>query len=257
MKRIHLFEFEDLQWFPSFLRNYMTDYLQFISNYAKIYSPIADLLINKLKATKSTNVIDLASGGGGGLLWLNNKILVHIPELTITLTDYFPNINAFKETKLKAKNFNYYKERIDARDVPEYLKGFRTQFLSLHHFRPNDAQKILQNAIDSNTPIGIFEAQDRTVSSILGMLLSPVSVLLVTPFIKPFKFGRFFYTYLCPIIPLVVMWDGLVSCLRTYSIAEMNELVNKLHHKEHFDWEIGIKKEKSKKVMFLIGTPKE
>ncbi len=35
MARIHLFEFENQAWFPSFLRNYGTDFLQFLSNKTK------------------------------------------------------------------------------------------------------------------------------------------------------------------------------------------------------------------------------
>ncbi|MEZ4796093.1 MAG: hypothetical protein R2785_02880 [Flavobacteriaceae bacterium] len=256
MKRIHLFEFEDFHWFPSFLRNYMTDYLQYVSNKAKVYSPISDLLIGKLKASKSTHILDLASGGGGGLLWLNSEIKKQIPDLTVTLTDYYPNIKAFEETKLRASNFSYHTESVDARNVPSNLKGFRTQFLSLHHFRPTDAKRILQNAIDSNTAIGIFEAQDRTIPSFIGMLLSPISVWLTTPFIKPFKLGRVFFAYILPIIPIVVLWDGIVSCLRTYSVSEMEDLVNDLANKDNFEWEIGMKNQAMKKVLYLIGTPK-
>ncbi|MEM6720305.1 MAG: hypothetical protein AAF611_13350 [Bacteroidota bacterium] len=256
MKRIHVFEFEDLQWFPDFLRNYMTDFLQFVSNKAKIYLPVVDILVEKLKVTNTTSIVDLASGGGGGLLWLNTELLKQIPELTITLTDYYPNVHAFKHAIAQAKNFNYIPKSIDARDVPEHVKGFRTQFLSFHHFKPKEAQKILQNTVDANTGIAIFEVQDRTMASFIGMLLSPINVFLTTPFIKPFKFGRLFFTYLFPIIPIVVLWDGVISCLRTYSVPEMKELVNKLANKEQFDWSIGVKKQKMYKVLFLIGTPK-
>jgi len=40
--------------------------------------------------------------------------------------------------------FDYKKEPINALDVPAQLKGFRTQFLSFHHFKETDAQRILQ-----------------------------------------------------------------------------------------------------------------
>ena len=49
MARIHLFEFEDQQWFPSFLRNYMTDFLQFISNKFDIYKPVVPVIQKGLK----------------------------------------------------------------------------------------------------------------------------------------------------------------------------------------------------------------
>lgn len=256
MGRIHLFEFEDQKWFPTIFRNYGTDFLQFLSNKTKLYKPIIPIIIKGLRLSKSDTIVDLASGGGGGLLWLNSELKKEIPELKIVLTDYFPNITAFNYTKKQSDNFSFISESVDARKVPDHLKGMRTQFLSLHHFRPKDAQKILQNAIDSKSAIGVFEAQERSIPSILAMIFSPISVLITTPFIRPFKFERLLFTYLIPIVPLFVLWDGIVSCLRTYSVPEMNSLVDKLENKNSFDWEIERIKSGPGVVLYLLGTPK-
>jgi len=94
MKRVHLFEIEDLNWFPSFIRNHMTDFLQFLSNKSKIYKPIVNLLIDKIKKSGKHQIIDLASGGGGSYLWLNTQLQEKIPGIKITLTDFYPNIIA-------------------------------------------------------------------------------------------------------------------------------------------------------------------
>ncbi len=252
MSRIHLFEWEDQPWFPSLLRNYMTDFLQFLSNKAKMYKPIAGLLGESLRKTHNHRIIDLASGGGGGLLWLNTELRKDIPQLEILLTDYFPNRTAFIHTQQQADNFEFEEGAVDARHVPAHLKGFRTQFLSFHHFRPADAKAILQNAVDAQSPIGIFEAQDRSVPSLIAMLLSPVSVLLCTPFIRPFRWGRILFTYLVPIVPLCVLWDGIVSSLRTYSVREMHGLIDSLDRGNDFEWKVG----KEKGVLYLVGLPK-
>ena len=68
MKRKHLFEFEDQRWFPGFLRNYLTDFLQFVSNKFSIYKGIVPLLSETLTKSGNSTIIDLASGGGGGLV---------------------------------------------------------------------------------------------------------------------------------------------------------------------------------------------
>lgn len=256
MGRIHLFEFEDQQWFPSFLRNYGTDFLQFLSNKAKIYKPIVPILEKGLKDSNTNQILDLASGGGGGLLWLNSELKKRIPELKILLTDYYPNIPAFEYTKAKTDNIDFIATSIDAKNVPDSLKGLRTQFLSLHHFRPKDAVKILQNAVNSSTAIAVFEAQERSVPSILAMIFSPLSVLFTTPFIRPFKIGRIIFTYLIPIVPLFVLWDGIVSCLRTYSVKEMESLVNQLEHRDRFIWNINKVKSGPGVILYLLGTPK-
>lgn len=121
MARLHLFEFEDLEWFPSFLRNYMTDYLQFISNKFDIYKPIVPIIEEGLNKSKTETIIDLASGGGGGLLKLNEHLLKQNPNLKIILTDYYPNLEAFKLTKSLANNIEYITTPIDALNVPKSL----------------------------------------------------------------------------------------------------------------------------------------
>jgi len=256
MGRIHLFELEDQKWFPSILRNYGTDFLQFLSNKTKMYKPVVPLIEKALKKSETNQIIDLGSGGGGGLLWLNEKLQENNPDLQILLTDYYPNIAAFERTKKLSNNFDFVKTPVDARNVPKELRGLRTQFLSLHHFKPNDAQHILQNAVDSGQSIAIFEGQERSFPSILAMIFSPLSVLFTTPFIRPFKFGRILFTYLIPVVPLFVMWDGIVSSLRTYSVKEMKGLVNELKNKDSFDWEIGKVKSGPGVVLYMIGTKK-
>lgn len=256
MGRVHLFEFEDQKWFPDFLRNYITDFLQFLSNKTKLYKPIVPIIKKGLAQSKTNHIVDLGSGGGGGLIWLNDELKKDIPNLKITLTDFYPNIPAFEFTKRKADNFEYIEEPVDARNVPLELKGLRTQFLSLHHFRPDDAKRILQNAIDAGSAIAVFEAQERSIPSILAMFISPISVLFTTPFIRPFKLGRIVFTYLIPLLPLFVLWDGLVSVLRTYSVKEMKGLVETLEGTETYIWEIEKIKSGGGVILYLLGTKK-
>ncbi|MEC3908169.1 hypothetical protein VOI54_14150 [Tamlana sp. 2201CG12-4] len=256
MGRIHFFEFEDQQWFPSAIRNYGTDFLQYLSNKTKLYKPAVPIIEKALEEAKTHTIIDLASGGGGGLLWLNSELKKTIPELKIVLTDYFPNIPAFKHISKKSDNFTFVSESVDARNVPKELEGLRTQFLSLHHFNPKDAKAILQNAINSRSAIAVFEAQERSFKSILAMIFSPLSVLLTTPFIRPFKLGRIIFTYLIPIVPLFVLWDGIVSCLRTYSVDEMNGLIESLENKNNFNWEVSKLKSGPGVILYLVGIPK-
>ncbi|MBU2951336.1 hypothetical protein KO493_11570 [Tamlana agarivorans] len=257
MGRIHVFEFEDQKWFPNFLRNYGTDFLQFLSNKVKMYQPVVPIIEKGLRQSKTNRIIDLGSGGGGGLLWLNTELKKNSPDLKIVLTDFYPNISAFTYTQKQADNFLFEEKPVDARNVPVNLKGLRTQFLSFHHFKPKEAKQILQNAIDAASGIAIFEAQERSIPSILAMIFSPLTVLFVTPFIRPFKWGRIIFTYLIPIVPLFVLWDGVVSSLRTYSIKEMEALVASLKGTETYDWEISKVKSGPGVVLYLLGTKKE
>ena len=55
-------------------------------------------------------------------------------------------------------------------------------------------------------------------------LLAPIVVLLLTPAIRPFRWSRLFWTYVIPAVPALVLFDGIVSCLRIYSPEELRAL---------------------------------
>lgn len=257
MARIHLFEFEDLDWFPDFLRDYGTDFLQFLSNLTNMFYPVLPILQKVLEKSGTTQIIDLGSGGGGPLPKLNKILKKKNPGLKILLTDYFPNIDALEIAKKKAENIDYIRTPVDARNVPGNLKGLRTFFLTFHHFEPEDAKKILQDAVHSKNAIAIFEGQERSFASLLAMFLSPVSVLLTTLFIRPFNLKRLLFTYVIPLVPLFVWWDGIVSSLRTYSVEEMKNLISELDHKDDYEWEVGRIRSGPGYILYLLGAEKK
>src|SRR4029077_12135205 len=122
--------------------------------------------------------------------------------------------------------------------VPGELTGFRTIFSAFHHFRPEQACAVLADAVHKRQGVAVFEGTQRSVLALLLMLLVPLMVLLVTPFIRPFRWSRLLWTYLIPLMPLTALFDGLVSCLRTYSVEELRDLAARLETNE-YDWDIG------------------
>lgn len=258
MRRIHAFEFEDLRWFPQNLRDFGTDFLQFVANVFDMYKSVMPVIIKGVQSSGNNTIVDIASGGGGGMEKIAEYIEKSIPQIKIILSDYYPNIDAFKRTKAKRPHvFDYISYSVSAMEVPPHLKGFRTQFLSFHHFRPKDAKAILQNAVDRRQPIGILEAQQRNCKNLISRLFSPIAVLLMTPFIRPFRFDRIVFTYLIPIIPVFVLWDGIISVLRTYTVTELQQMILEVDNHSLFDWEAGVAKGRSNDVLYLLGIPRK
>jgi len=90
----------------------------------------------------------------------------------------------------------------------------------------------------------------------LSLLLIPPAAWLFVPFRRPFRWSRLLWTYLIPVIPFVLFFDGLISCLRSYSPAELREMTKGLAT-DDYRWEIG---EKSGgllplRVTYLVGCP--
>ena len=243
INRRHLFEIEDQSWLPKSLRNGVTDFLQHIVQVYSLYQPITDRLFKALYNTNQSHIIDLCSGGSGPWVSLAKKLpKENKGKFSITLTDLYPNQMAIcRSSKLKMGNIKYLSDSVNALQVPKELKGFRTLFSSFHHLNPTQAQSVLQNAVEAKSGIAIFESTQRHPLSIIYMLLTPFIVMINTPFIRPFRWSRIFWTYCIPLIPLVVAFDGIISCLRTYSVDELKEMTQKVDA-PNYHWEIGLEK---------------
>lgn len=57
LPRLHLFEWEDQSWFPSFLRDCMTDFLEFIAHLAKIYKSLPEEFNRLLEETDQNEIL--------------------------------------------------------------------------------------------------------------------------------------------------------------------------------------------------------
>ena len=95
---------------------------------------------------------------------------------------------------------------------------------------------MLQDAHDQRQPIALFEVVDRRFGNLVGLPFLPLMVAALVPTLRPFDWRWALWTYVVPVLPLAILWDGLVSMLRVYQADEMTELVDGL---EGFDWEIG------------------
>jgi hypothetical protein len=59
-----------------------------------------------------------------------------------------------------------------------------------------------------------------------------------------------------PLIPFVLLFDGIVSCLRTYRPAELSGLIHELGA-TNYQWQTGVFRESMLKapITYLIGFP--
>lgn len=257
MKRKHLFEFNDLGWVPAFLRNMETDFLRYYSTKFNPYAPMIPKLKRVLESLNCRDIIDMCSGGAGPTLLIQEQLRTREDyQVTVTLTDKFPNLKAFQSAANESKEMiKFIETPVEATDVQANLTGFRTMFASFHHFREDKAKKILEDAVKKREGIGIFEFTDRSFALFSAMALTPIFMWLITPFIKPFRLKRLLWIYLIPVLPLMATWDGIVSNFRTYSCNELRNLTDKIAS-DNFTWEIG--KERSLggyKITYLLGYP--
>jgi hypothetical protein len=258
MRRRQLVELEDLPWCPKAVRDGGTDWLGFMANGTRAFTPIAPKLRAAMAATGTSNVLDLCSGGGGPWLTLERELATSGP-VKVTLSDRFPNVTAFRHAARRSDGrLAFSEDSVDATDVPPAFDGVRTMFNAFHHFPPPVARAILADAVRKRRAIGVFEAITHRGIGLAAMPLQVPAMLLFTPFVRPFKWSRLLLTYLLPLIPLIVLFDGTVSMCRVYLGDELRELVAAVPGHETFAWEIGTAPMPGLPVglTYLVGVPR-
>ncbi|WP_437629971.1 hypothetical protein [Sorangium sp. So ce854] len=259
MKRIHLFELEDFAWFPGWLRTCMTRLIVTMHRALGSSEELAELLARALAASGATRIVDLCSGSGGPMLdvlrILNTK--PGLERVTLTLTDMYPDEEVARRINgQEGSNVSYRLTPLDATQVDAEATGLRTMVGSFHHMRPEAARKILESAQRSRQPICIFEISDNSAPRFLWWMALPVGFvicLLITPLARPLTARQLVFTYLVPIIPLCFAWDGAASNARTYTLTDLDELLEGLGG-EGYRWEKGVIRGRGTKL-YLLGLP--
>lgn len=253
--RLHLFEWEDQVWFPAPLRSAMTSYLAAAYGVTPFPKAWADCLSKLMNRDGGTEIVDLGSGSGGPVGLVVKELEERGFKPSVTLTDLYPPDPAQLSSSISS-SIRYWPEPVDATNVPAGLPGIRTMFASFHHFRPAAARGILRDAFEKQRAICIFEGTSRTPAAIATAFLIPLLVLLLTPRVRPLSRAQILFTYLVPILPLLIFWDGLVSQLRTWSVRELESFTRDLQS-PGYRWEAGLVKipRIPSGVPYLVGRP--
>ncbi|MDY7225007.1 hypothetical protein [Hyalangium rubrum] len=252
--RLHLFELLDQRWYPAPLRDHCTNYLATIAQRMGIFDAVAPLLLRGLEAGGTDTVVDLGSGGGGPLPRLCDSLeREQGRRVRVLQSDLFPNEQA--RQRATATGAEYLEQPVDAMRVPAELRGMRTMFNALHHFRPEEARAVLADAQARGVPIGVFEVVERSPKGVISSLFIPLLVLAFTPMLRPLTLPRLFFTYAVPLLPLAIFWDGLVSTLRAHRPEELRRMTQSLT-REGYTWEVGVAHKPGKPpVTYVLGLP--
>jgi hypothetical protein len=259
MRRLHLFEWEDFSWFPSAWRDAGTSFLELavrVSGHARLLAPKVEEV---LRATGHTRLVDLCAGGGGPLPIVVSELATRGLDARAVLTDLYPNLPAFTRVAAASQGrITFHPEPVDATRVPPELDGLRVIFNAFHHLRPDAARAVLGDAARSNQPIAVFEVVSREPLSLLALLLVPLNFIFSLPFLRPFRFSWLFWTFVIPVLPLFVLWDGVVSWLRIYSPPELQALTRDIEVPDGWTWETGkIRLGKAPvHATWLVGRPR-
>lgn len=263
-RRWKIFSLYEFSWLPLAWRRFLTDLLRFTwifpvpCSQAPYCLAISELQ-RALADTRSPLVVDLCSGGGGPVSECQVALESADLKVDFVLTDLYPNVPAFSYIADRNPRVDYVAEPVDALNCD--YEGFRTLFAAFHNFAPADARLLIQDAVNKNQGIAIFEHSRNSLPTVLITAFWALCyVFIATPFLPASRsWTRLFWTYCIPVIPILFLIESVCANLRTYSVAEMLSLAAEADPGKRFVWRA---REKSLSrcfplyVQFLVGTPK-
>jgi hypothetical protein len=176
----------------------------------------------------------------------SSRVNAHQKPVPFLLTDIKPHVDSWMKAAAKSDHLSFIPQKVDATDPPVSVTStsshapgdtaetrffsdtriFRLYCLAFHHFDDQMARKVLQSTFDTADGFAIIELQDRRLGSLLLMVLDLFLILIASIF----WFWKYplhlVFTYLIPILPAIMTFDGLVSSLRTREFGEVMSLVD-------------------------------
>ena len=249
MQRQRWFEIHDQPWFPAYFRDLVTEGLEAVWNQNRTYHPIAGRLRKAVRQSGAERIVDLCSGGGGPWLGLHAEVADGSP-LPVTLTDLYPNALLARR---RTSGLSVWHEPVDARHVPAELRGFRTLFSSFHHFDPEAARAMLADAFEHREGIAVIEGARRNAWTMVAVTAVPFLAFRAAVTARPFRWDRVLWNCVIPVVPAILWLDGILSCLRSYSLDDLRELTAGLTAPD-YAWQIGDAPGRVP-IRYAIGSP--
>lgn len=237
MNRIHLFEFNDAPWTPEPLRRTVVEFLHHMAAALRMYEPGFRTVAELLARSGASTVQLLCAGGGGGAQALAAALG---PDARVELSDQFPDCRAYAELARLDGRIGFHPRPVDVRAVPDDLVGLRVLVNAVHHLEPDEVRAVLADAVEKRQPIVFLEPVQRELIPLLRFVaVAPLlCVAMSLGWIRPLKLRRTLLGALLPLGTAAFTFDGVISHLRAYSLAEWRAMTDVVDGERAFEWRV-------------------
>lgn len=225
-----LFEFMDHPKTPRVLRETLLDVLDYCNtDFRPYYRTIAQKIRAIARERRLTTIVE----PGAGYAPLTRALAEpNSEQLTLIPCDLFPETETWQrlENQYGTKVQPVY-EPVDFTVRREWPPGTGIVLCAaLHHIPQPLRRNTLMALHDSADCVLIFEPVRKTAFSMFLVLFALIPALLTPAFRmhRPGRLRRTLFCWLIPLVPLMFVWDGLVSCLRQWSPAEWTDFISTL-----------------------------
>jgi hypothetical protein len=241
LPRARLFEFNDSDWAPPSLRDFIHESITRSIAWGRSLSGLVAPFETFVAAARVREVLELGAGVGGPARALTQAIrrAGRVPPRFV-LTDLRPAVDAWQTLCAQhPEDLGFEPTPVDATHIPTAIANGRARLLinALHHFPPELAQQLFADAVATGNGIFIAEPFDRNPLRLMPLMAVAVLSFLAAPFFTTRARLQKALWFLSLVGPLASLWDGIVSTLRVYDEAELRAMVAPLG--DRFTWTFG------------------
>lgn len=240
LQKILTFEFNGSAKCPDFVRESILEVLGRSIRDAKVYEALAPRFIQFCRDAEVSEVLEFAAGSGESTaIFLDAVLQTGETPPHISISDLYPMTEVMIKTcEQYPELLTVIKESVDLRHAPETPHHDMRMVLSaFHHFDLEMASKFLLNAQAKGKAVFIAEPFTRSLKAFLPLFLHGFTSLARNGlFSSKDLLLKFFFTFFIPLIPMCLLWDGLISMIRMYDEDAFMDIVDSLPNNGAYQW---------------------
>lgn len=225
MRRKQITQFINTKWCPQQIKKLCSEFLSWFVVKVNATKPFIPIIENALTESKINNIINFEFSIGAGIETVKPYLNQHLAITSIPLSE-----------------------------INTQQRGMYFFVNSFHQLPASSAKKILEKIAKSRNPVVVVEGNNDSLWQLAGMtIFLPVTVILSAPFVKPFRWSRILFTYIIPVLPIIMVIDGCIGLLKLYNPKDLNELTLSIKVPD-YKWTTG-KKDNGRggKIIYLTG----
>ena len=227
MKRKQITQIINSSWCPKFIKKLVAEFLSWFVVKVNATKPFIPLIESMVNDAHSNQIINIDFNIGAGIESVKPYLKEDIQIKSIPISDF----------------------NTDTKGVYLFLNSF-------HQLNVKQAKEILSQIVNSKNPVIIVEGNNDSLWQVVGMtVFVPLTTLLTAPFVKPFRLTRLLFTYIIPVLPLIITIDGCIALLKLYNPKDLLELTSSINAPK-YEWKAG-KNDNGRggKIIYLTGKP--
>ncbi|MBX3039953.1 MAG: hypothetical protein KF789_04505 [Bdellovibrionaceae bacterium] len=228
------------KWLPASLKNLMLEFLDFIVSLVEANKPFIPLLQRQTNL-KAEFFLDSPEAGGSAIL-LVPHLLRDFPgcEISVLADHLSPERKAHFQNLIPELSSQV--RFIEQKDIglrSDHSEKFLISINQAHLFSDDELMARLKDFQTKFDQILIGEGNNKSGRQVIGMLiLAPLVAIVCAPFVKPFRLLRLVFTFLIPLLPLMIAWDGIVALFKIRSPERLKELMTS-DGTDGWTWKVG------------------